>query len=395
MPRRPRSASRAAPKKNATVTGAAFKPKSVPTPKSAPVSGPEQSEDEDGDEEPNQEVDDDESSAEESVLGGDDDDDVDAPRVSQWVDDDDLDPTLYQSDDDAPEQTNGAGPSQLKSLEDDLSNLPLGALLRAQRALKQANASDSESENSSDDESPPKPESTSLKGKEKEKAKPEWSIEPRHDIAKRTHKHAPVEVTSKRPVTRRRTVVEVKTLQPRDPRFLPLAGEFLPEKFQAQYGFLADAHKNELRTLRENLKAARKLLVSSPRDLRAEREAEVGRLEMAVKRAESLVNKDRRAKVDQEALTKLNEAERAKRKEGKGGWWMKESDKKEFLVRARYDALAAEGGKRAVKKAIEKKQKKIGQKEKRSRPFAKDSGLKRKSGAGDGDGGPAQKRRRV
>jgi ribosomal RNA-processing protein 36 len=45
-----------------------------------------------------------------------------------------------------------------------------------------------------------------------------------------------------------------------------------------------------------------------------------------------------------------------------------------------------------VKKAIEKKQKKIGQKEKKSRPFAKGSGLKRK--AGDSEGGPPQKRRR-
>ncbi|KAJ7492659.1 hypothetical protein FB451DRAFT_1219169 [Mycena latifolia] len=390
MPRRPRSSSRAAPKKSAI--SAAFKPKIGPAPKSAQSSSPDQSED-GSDEEQNQELEDESgsNSAETSVLGDEDDDDVDAPRISQWVDDDDLDPASYHSDENALEQTNAAGPSQLKSLENDLSNLPLGALLRAQRALTQANASDSESESSSEDESDPKPESTSLKGKEK--GKPEWSIHPRHDIAKRAHKHAPQEVTSKRPVTRRRTVVEVTKIQPRDPRFLPLAGEFSPQKFQEQYSFLADAHKNELRTLRDNLKAARKLLGSSPRELRAEREAEVGRLEMAVKRAESMVNMDRRAKVDQEALTKLNEAERAKRKEGKGGWWMKESDKKEFLVRARYDALAAEGGKRAVKKAIEKKQKKIGQKEKRSRPFAKGSGLKRKSG--DGEGGPPQKRRRV
>jgi ribosomal RNA-processing protein 36 len=112
--------------------------------------------------------------------------------------------------------------------------------------------------------------------------------------------------------------------QPRDPRFLPLAGEFSQEKFQSHYGFLMDAHKTELRTLRDNLKAARKLLASSPRDLRPEREAEVSRLERAVKRAESLVNQDRKARVDQEALTKLDEAERAKRKEGKAGWWMKE-----------------------------------------------------------------------
>jgi hypothetical protein len=55
------------------------------------------------------------SSAEESALGGDDDEDVDAPRISQWVDDDDddLDPTSNRSDEDAPEQNKGAGPSQL------------------------------------------------------------------------------------------------------------------------------------------------------------------------------------------------------------------------------------------------------------------------------------------
>ena len=44
------------------------------------------------------------------------------------------------------------------------------------------------------------------------------------------------------------------------------------------------------------------------------------------------------------------------------------AEKRDLLVRARYDALAA-GGRRAVKRAIEKKQRKVGQKEKRSRPF--------------------------
>jgi len=56
------------------------------------------------------------------------------------------------------------------------------------------------------------------------------------------------------------------------------------------------------------------------------------------------------------------------------------ADKKALLVRARHDALAVTGGKRAVKKAIEKKRKKIGQKEKKSRPFA------REQVSGDGQG---------
>jgi len=84
------------------------------------------------------------------------------------------------------------------------------------------------------------------------------------------------------------------------------------------------------------------------------------------------VDKDRRKKVEQKALSQVAKEEREKRKQGKGGWWMKESDKRDLLVRARYDALATSGGKGAVKKAIEKKQKKISQKEKKSRPFARE-----------------------
>lgn len=112
--------------------------------------------------------------------------------------------------------------------------------------------------------------------------------------------------------------------QPRDPRFLPLSGEFSDHKFQQQYGFLADIHSTELKTLRDNLKRAKKLLVSSPRDLREEREQEVGRLELALKRAESSVNKDKREMVEQKALASVTKEEREKRKQGKGGWWMKD-----------------------------------------------------------------------
>jgi ribosomal RNA-processing protein 36 len=50
------------------------------------------------------------------------------------------------------------------------------------------------------------------------------------------------------------------------------------------------------------------------------------------------------------------------------------AEKKDFLMHARYDALAASGGKDAVRKAIEKKQKKLAQKEKRSRPFKRGEG---------------------
>jgi len=129
-------------------------------------------------------------------------------------------------------------------------------------------------------------------------------------------------------------------------------------------------HKTELSELKANLARARKLVINSPKHLREEREAEVERLERAMKRTESIVNREKREHAEQSALEKIKKEEKEKREHGKKGWWLKDSEKKEIRARARLDAIAQEGGKRAVKKALEKKQKKNGQKEKKSRPFA-------------------------
>lgn len=110
---------------------------------------------------------------------------------------------------------------------------------------------------------------------------------------------------------------------PRDPRFLPVTGEFSADKFRSQYGFLSEMHEQEMKTLKDNLKRARKMLASSPRDLREEREQEVQRLERAVKRSESLVNRDRREKIEASALARARKEEKEKRMHGKGAWHMK------------------------------------------------------------------------
>ena len=191
--------------------------------------------------------------------------------------------------------------------------------------------------------------------------------------------------------------------RPRDPRFSDLSGTLSIDKFRAHYDFLPSLHTSELSTLKQSLVRARKLLISSPRHLRPEREEEVQRLELAIKRAESTVNRERREEAERQALGKLHEEEKEKRKAGKKAWWMKDgvlswmitpriklnlivlliADKKAVRVRARMDAIAAMGGKRAIKKAIEKKQRKMGQKEKKSRPFAPATREKRSTNEGD------------
>ncbi|KAF8632566.1 hypothetical protein AX15_001776 [Amanita polypyramis BW_CC] len=297
-----------------------------------------------------------------------DEEDADVPQLAQWVDEDELSPPSEGGSENGGDGDleRGALSKNLEKIQEDLSGLPLGALRRAQYTLRKAEVdSESESDNKSDwsNISVDK-----LVGRSKGNEKPEWCLKPKSEIPKRSNKHAPVEMSSKRPVTRRRQVVNVKIPQSRDPRFLQLTGEFSAEKFHNNYGFLIEARRNELNTLKENLKRARKLLLSSPRNQRNERENEVKRLELALKRTESLVNKDRQDKIQMEVLRKVTKEERDKRKQGKRGWWMKEGEKKKVVTEAKYKALAKEGGQIAVKKAMEKRQKKMGQKEKRKRP---------------------------
>lgn len=74
----------------------------------------------------------------------------------------------------------------------DLSSLPLGALRKAQHALANAKpVSESEdSDSSSEDGSAGEDDARPVDLKRKEKEKPEWSLKPRKDLAKRPNKHA-------------------------------------------------------------------------------------------------------------------------------------------------------------------------------------------------------------
>ncbi|KAF8550736.1 hypothetical protein OG21DRAFT_375039 [Imleria badia] len=70
-----------------------------------------------------------------------------------------------------------------------------------------------------------------------------------------------------------------------------------------------------------------------------------------MKRAESAVSLDNRKRVELKALRFAKQTEMEKSRQGKAGWWMKQSEKKELLVKARLDAFASVGGKKAAKKA--------------------------------------------
>ena len=240
MPRQPRPAPREKPDKGKFVANVASSSRvKLPVPRAAPerrlkVVDAEFESDEDGDE--SSPVSDEEDSEEggssdgstgENPDGEESDVDVDAPRVSQWVDDEDLEEleapagdALHGEVEDivravlvssktrlfierlvfhrkrcniVRKSTISIGGYPLSHPTTDLASLPLGALRRAQRALARAQAEENPSDSEEDErsESGSEPEEVA-KGKEtKPNAhKPEWSNKPRTDIAKRGNKNA-------------------------------------------------------------------------------------------------------------------------------------------------------------------------------------------------------------
>lgn len=66
-------------------------------------------------------------------------------------------------------------------------------------------------------------------------------------------KNAPVEVTSKKPMTRKRSIINTE-VKARDPRFDSLAGKYNPELFDRSYSFLEDLQKKELVEQKKSLR---------------------------------------------------------------------------------------------------------------------------------------------
>ncbi|CAI2173663.1 16575_t:CDS:2 [Funneliformis geosporum] len=73
---------------------------------------------------------------------------------------------------------------------------------------------------------------------------------------KRRNKHAPMEVTSKKPVSRFRQIVEISNSvkHRRDPRFDSLSGKFNEDLFEKSYSFLDEYKKSEIELITNEIK---------------------------------------------------------------------------------------------------------------------------------------------
>lgn len=198
---------------------------------------------------------------------------------------------------------------------------------------------------------------------------------PRHalkKLEKRSSKHAPMEVTSKRQVTRRRDFLTVtaenKRAQPRDPRFMPLGpgaaaassfagttGAGVDEiKMRKAYAFLDDYRDDEMAQLRMAIKKSKNA-------------SEKEQLQRALLSMESRKKAQDRKDKERAVLEEHRMKEKELVKQGKTPFYLKKSEQKKRVMVAQFEGMK----KGQVDKAIERRRKKVAGKEKKLMPWTR------------------------
>lgn len=173
----------------------------------------------------------------------------------------------------------------------------------------------------------------------------------------RSSKHAPGSQTSKRQVTRKRTVVDAPKRQSRDPRFGPLSGRPDDTLLQKNYAFLNTYAETEMDTLKSRIKA------SKSEDEKAE-----------LKRALLSMESKKKAREAKERQQEVVRAHRKKEKEaiqeGKNPFYLKRADQKQLALVDKFNSMKG----KEREKLMQRRQKKVAGKEKKMMPQARRMG---------------------
>lgn len=182
-----------------------------------------------------------------------------------------------------------------------------------------------------------------------------------HDTEKsdksRSSKHAPLEETSTRPVTRRREAVSTQASHVRDPRFSAAVGHFDENKHRQRYAFLAEYRANELDQLNTALTASKKKRANV--DLNDQE-----RLKRAAGALHNQLRSEEEAERRRKVLSQHRKKERDLIQQGKQPFFLKRGEVRGLVDKDRSEAL----GKKGVERREKKRERKDEQKEKRRMP---------------------------
>ncbi|TMW63615.1 hypothetical protein Poli38472_002556 [Pythium oligandrum] len=169
---------------------------------------------------------------------------------------------------------------------------------------------------------------------------------------RRANKNCPLEITSKRAVSRHRQAVEVKKKKTVDPRFESTAGRLNEDLFGKSYAFLDEYKQSELQDMKKQMKRAK----SKTRKEELKQEINL--------RAQDLAEKQKKEKI-KTALSKRKREEREAVASGKSAFYLKRKDKKKVELHAKFKDLQETG---KLSKFMAKKRKKNASKDHRWLP---------------------------
>ncbi|KAJ3239744.1 rRNA biogenesis protein rrp36 [Chytriomyces hyalinus] len=281
----------------------------------------------------------------------------------EFAEDDQEEPTTYESedenesnrnqndeyDDDEDDEDDNDKDQQLKQLQSELAEIPFGQLIEVAQTMgskefKRVRRGMSVRRSDGEESDTPATRFSKTEREETRKKKAE--------IAKRGSKHAPAEQTSKRPVSRRRDVVEIQKKEVyRDPRFNKLSGKFNEGLYKRSYGFLDDYEKSEIADMRVAIKKEKDA------DKRAE-------LEMNLQRKVSKQISKEKEEKRKSIARQWKKAEMAAVKDGKKPFYLKKADQEKLALYDQYKNLKSG----SVDKFLEKRRKKNSASEKRFLP---------------------------
>ncbi|OGE51168.1 hypothetical protein PENARI_c014G10175 [Penicillium arizonense] len=286
-----------------------------------------------------------------------------------------------ESDEASDSDSDGDNGEDFKS---SLANISFGALAKAQASMsknkrKDRQASNPESTNATstlDDIRAKLREARELKASALTKKEKEREAKEK----KRASKHAPMEQSSKRAVTRRRTAVELPPApKARDPRFdaavMGHSGAGKHPSGGKAYAFLDEYRASELRELKEQLSKTKNA---------EQKEVLKQQIRSAQDRMRAAANKKR--EMDVQAEHKKREKQMIREGKKATPYYLKKSDLKKQVLEKKFGEM----GSRERGKALERRRKKMASKERKEMPWER-------RGFGEEDGGMpnAGKRRRL
>ncbi|KAI0196564.1 hypothetical protein EV127DRAFT_507757 [Xylaria flabelliformis] len=170
----------------------------------------------------------------------------------------------------------------------------------------------------------------------------------------RSSKHAPTEMSSKRMVSRKREVISIPKVLPRDPRFSAASGAIDETRSRKAYAFLDEYRDSEM----ADLKAAMKKTKSA-----TEREELARTLKSMQSRKEAQARRD----AERDLVAQHRRQEKELVAQGKKPFYLKKSEQKKQLLLERFAGMK----KKQVDRTIERRRKKLTARERKNMPVAR------------------------